>query len=430
MKKRILSLLLVLLMVVSLVPTMAFADDTGVAVDAINFPDDAFRAYVSENCDTDDNGYLSDEEISSVIKVIDVGGRGIASLEGICYFTELQFLSCDNNKLTSLPELPSSLTMLWCNSNQLTLLPELPSSLTKLECRDNQLMSLPELPNSLARLDCGRNQLTSLPELPSGLTDLWCEHNQLTSLPRLPSSLTELDCGGNQLTELPELPSSLTKLECRDNQLMSLPELPNSLARLDCGWNQLTSLPELPSGLTDLWCDNNQLTSLPELPSGLTTLYCWGNQLTSLPELPSGLTRLACWHNQLTEIKLNPSAEYTYINVSDNCLPNKEAVTGQHIEWDNQNFIFGEQGHEHVTELRNAIEPTCTEAGYTGDEVCSICGETIKEGEVIPATGHHFKGNTCPDCGETRSTADTIRAWFQESFNNMKNFFDKIFGRN
>ena len=84
----------------------------------------------------------------------------------------------------------------------------------------------------------------------------------------------------------------------------------------------------------------------------------------------------------------------------------------------------------HKTEVRNAVEPTCTEDGYTGDEVCSICGETIKEGEVIPATGHHFKGNTCPDCGETRSTADTIRAWFQESFNNMKNFFDKIFGRN
>lgn len=84
----------------------------------------------------------------------------------------------------------------------------------------------------------------------------------------------------------------------------------------------------------------------------------------------------------------------------------------------------------HKTALCNAVEPTCTEAGYTGDEVCSICGETIKEGEVIPATGHHFKGNTCPDCGETRSTADTVRAWFRDSFNNMKNFFDKIFGRN
>lgn len=129
---------------------------------------------------------------------------------------------------------------------------------------------------------------------------------------------------------------------------------------------------------------------------------------------------------------MNPLAEYTYINVSDNCLPNKEAVTGQYIDWDEQNFIFGEQkhAHEHVTELVGAMAATCTEAGYTGDEVCSICGETIKEGEVIPATGHHFKGNTCPDCGETRSTSDTVRAWFKDSFNNMKNFFDKIFGRN
>ena len=351
MKKRILSLLLVLLMVVSLVPTMAFADDTGVAVDRINFPDDAFRAYISESCDTDDNGYLSDVEISSV-KEIDVGGRGIASLEGICYFTELQFLSCDNNKLTSLPELPSGLTTLYCLVNQ----------------------------------------LTSLPGLPSGLTDLWC--------------------GDNQMTLLPDLPSGLTRLYCEDNQL--------------------TSLPDLPSGLSVLGCEYNQLTSLPDLPSGLTWLNCEGNQLMSLPGLPSGLTVLDCDGNQLTEIKLNPLAEYIYINVSDNCLPNKEAVTGQYIDWNEQNFIFGEQkhAHEHVTELVGAKAATCTEAGYTGDEVCSICGETIKEGEVIPATGHHFKGNTCPDCGETRSTADTIRAWLRDSFNNMKNFFDKIFGRN
>lgn len=103
------------------------------------------------------------------------------------------------------------------------------------------------------------------------------------------------------------------------------------------------------------------------------------------------------------------------------------------IDLDNdylKNATIHYSGHEHITELVGAKAATCTEAGYTGDEVCTICGETIKEGEVIPATGHHFKGNTCPDCGETRSTADTIRAWFLDSFNNMKNFFDKIFGRN
>ena len=39
----------------------------------------------------------------------------------------------------------------------------------------------------------------------------------------------------------------------------------------------------------------------------------------------------------------------------------------------------------HKTELRNAKEATCTEDGYTGDEVCTICGEIMKQGEVIPA---------------------------------------------
>lgn len=85
--------------------------------------------------------------------------------------------------------------------------------------------------------------------------------------------------------------------------------------------------------------------------------------------------------------------------------------------------------HEHVTELRNAVEPTCTEAGYTGDEVCSICDEVISQGETIDATGHNYKGNTCTICGDTRSTTDTIRAWFQATISTVKNFFDKIFGR-
>ena len=85
--------------------------------------------------------------------------------------------------------------------------------------------------------------------------------------------------------------------------------------------------------------------------------------------------------------------------------------------------------HEHVTELRNAVEPTCTEAGYTGDEVCTICNEVVSQGETIDATGHHYKGSTCTVCGDTRSTADTIRAWLQETISTVKSFFDKIFGR-
>lgn len=160
--------------------------------------------------------------------------------------------------------------------------------------------------------------------------------------------------------------------------------------------------------------------------------------------IPNSVTRIGDGAFELcvslTSLEMPDSVTSIDVHAFSNCYSLTDVYyTGSEERWnaieiaDCNDYILNAtihyNYHEHVTELCNAVAPTCTEAGYTGDEVCSICGETIKEGEVIPATGHHFKGNTCPDCGETRSTADTIRAWFQESFNNMKNFFDKIFGR-
>lgn len=53
----------------------------------------------------------------------------------------------------------------------------------------------------------------------------------------------------------------------------------------------------------------------------------------------------------------------------------------------------------HDTALKNARAATCTEDGYTGDEVCRTCGETVKQGTVIPATGHDFQDGKCVNCG-------------------------------
>ena len=53
----------------------------------------------------------------------------------------------------------------------------------------------------------------------------------------------------------------------------------------------------------------------------------------------------------------------------------------------------------HDTELVGAKAATCTENGYTGDEVCKTCGETVKKGEAIPATGHDYKDGKCVNCG-------------------------------
>ena len=54
----------------------------------------------------------------------------------------------------------------------------------------------------------------------------------------------------------------------------------------------------------------------------------------------------------------------------------------------------------HDTELVGAKDATCTQDGYTGDEVCKTCGETVTKGEVVKATGHYYKDGKCTDCGE------------------------------
>ena len=59
---------------------------------------------------------------------------------------------------------------------------------------------------------------------------------------------------------------------------------------------------------------------------------------------------------------------------------------------------------DHDTELVGAKDATCTEDGYTGDEVCKVCGVTVKQGEVIPALGHDYKDGKCSRCGAEEPT--------------------------
>ena len=75
--------------------------------------------------------------------------------------------------------------------------------------------------------------------------------------------------------------------------------------------------------------------------------------------------------------------------------------------------------HQHDTELRNAKAATCTAKGYTGDQVCKVCGEIVKQGSAIPAKGHSWgawketkpatekaegvETRTCSVCGKTET---------------------------
>ena len=159
---------------------------------------------------------------------IDLSNRNISTLDGYD-LTGVTHLYCGNNQLTSLPTLPSTLTLLECSNNQLTSLPILPAqALTELYCENNQLTSLPTLQSSITLiiLYCNNNQLSSLPTLPGSLIHLYCNDNQLTSLPILPAqALTELGCWNNKLVSLPRLPKGLKKLECDEDVVKTLNDL-------------------------------------------------------------------------------------------------------------------------------------------------------------------------------------------------------------
>ena len=51
------------------------------------------------------------------------------------------------------------------------------------------------------------------------------------------------------------------------------------------------------------------------------------------------------------------------------------------------------------TELKNEKEATCTAKGYTGDKICTVCGEVLEKGQVIPMPAHSYKDGKCTACG-------------------------------
>ena len=211
-----------------------------------NFPDKNFRNYVlSTAVDRNQNNILDDDEILRVTN-IDVHQKGIVSLKGIEYFTELQKLTCYQNNLTELDL----------------------SACTKLDF-----------------LNCASNKLTSLNL--SGCAKLeWirCDGNQLPELDV--SACTELDtlvCSANKISTLDV--SACTKLDYLNCQYINI-------SKLDVSNN---------TELVTLYCDMNQLRELDlSKNTKLETCTCSGNGMTKLIlSKDNVLNYLGCSTNKL-----------------------------------------------------------------------------------------------------------------------------------
>ena len=237
-----------------------------VGINATNFPDASFRAYVKQ-FDTDGNGALSEEERANVDK-IEFRDTSAANIKGIEFFPNLERLWCDCNQLTSL------------NISQNT---------------------------KLVDLSCAANKLTSL-NVSSNIL------------------LKELLCSGNSLTSLDvSKNTALTALRCDDNKLSSLDLSKNTnLETITCSFNSLTSLNvKNQKNLDYLACHANKLTSLDLSANvNLTGLHCHTNQLTKLNIKNNHMLELmTCYSNQLTSLDLSGAFNLVDLEAQDNPLP-------------------------------------------------------------------------------------------------------------
>lgn len=91
----------------------------GVEITEANFPDEAFRNYLTAIYDSDSDGMFD----PSTISYLDINNKNVASLKGIELFTELTSLCCDFNQLSELDVSKNTkLKYLYCSDNPLETL--------------------------------------------------------------------------------------------------------------------------------------------------------------------------------------------------------------------------------------------------------------------------------------------------------------------
>lgn len=315
---------------------------SGVKAQIVNIPDANFKARLLTYSYNDDSGNHvlnanNDGEIqvseAQSITFLSVSGEYITSLEGVSSFSNLTWLDCSENLLTSL------------DVTGLLKLESLIFSNNKFPSFD-AIKGIESIQN-LTLLECSANQFDSLDlTFLKGLTILRCYNNQLNSLDVSSLvNLEEFNCNNNQLTALNiNNCINLKSLSCSFNQLTTLDVSDNvNLNSIRFNDNQLTSLDfstntdgfkdEYDGMMVDFIVNNNQLTSIifPKFYKAFAVDL--SNNLLETIDIPSGtFDQFNCGNNpnlssaflKNITLKMAGQMEY-YSSVFQNC-PNLKYI--------------------------------------------------------------------------------------------------------
>ena len=214
-----------------------YADEFRISVDGMaseepvaeinesTFPDSSFREMIISKYDLNKDNKLTENEIlqASYLTVAgtDEEPGDIKSLKGIEYFTELVYLDCSNNKITSLDvSMFPKMYFLSCGNNEIGSLDVSKNpNLSQLYCSGNKLTEIDVSDNKyLERFACAGNQISTLDlSKNNSLIWLYCSENKLTALDLSNDpGLVTLGINGNNLTSLDPSPNTALE-EYEDN---------------------------------------------------------------------------------------------------------------------------------------------------------------------------------------------------------------------
>ncbi len=147
-------------------------------------------------------------------------------------------------------------------------------------------------------------------------------------------------------------------------------------------------------------------------PAGKCRLDGWyttdGKKWDFNTEVKASMTLRARWAEHGTEVKWEMSAdthEGRYV-----CCGTVKTPKAAHT-WDSSGkcSVCGYACTHAATQRKNRRSATCTSGGYTGDEVCKVCGAVVKAGVRTAALEHSYGDwnydrtghwRVCDDCGE------------------------------
>ena len=396
---RLLSAALAVCMMLSVLPVGAFAAEPGaeeqengasaqadaavpegyIAINEKNFPDENFRDYVAGEWDENQDKYFSPSEIANA-KWISCNNKEISNLKGIEFFTNIWFLECCYNNLTTID----------LSNNK---------KLSYINCHHNQLneLDVSGLP-LLETFYCGNNALPSIDVSKNEkLEDFDCQDNHLDTLNVSQNKeLVKLSCGTNNLTELDVSENKkLKELSCYESKLSNL-DLRNQteLEVLKCWKNPLSALNvSANTKLKKLFVSNTNLTSLDATNNTALATFvgkdCSYNiavegdgkfDLTTLPGKFDASKATATGNGTINGniLTVNPNSKtfrYDY-DIGQN---NKKMNVVLNVHW--HNYKWNHDGTKHWRECTTANCPGLTDAqeaphvyDNAKDKDCNTCG--------------------------------------------------------